>query len=253
MRPWRRRGLLAAGFALVATSLTAAPAAAITGASAATTGGAATATEPATVAIQPSIKDLLASRSGPVDTTQCEALFSVACYEPLQIQAAYNEGPLFRRGVTGRDQTIAIIDAFGSPTIAADLAAFDSSFGLPAPPSFRIIQPAGAVPPFDPHNATMIGVGQRDHVGRRVGPRDGSRREHPAGRDARRRDRRDDRVPSDSPGRELCDRPSPGRDHQSELQRHRRDAPPGPRFHDPPAQFVHQCLLPGRHRPGLLR
>ncbi len=155
MRPWRRRGLLAAGFALLAASL-AAPAAATAGGFAATPGAAATATEPATVAIQPSIKDLLASHSGPVDTTQCEALFSVACYEPGQIQNAYDEGPLFRRGVTGRGQTIAVIDAFGSPTIAADLATFDTSFGLPAPPSFRIIQPAGAVPPFDSHNSTMI-------------------------------------------------------------------------------------------------
>jgi hypothetical protein len=154
MRPWRRRGLSAAGFVLLVTSLTAAPVAATSGGP--TAPRRATATKPATVAIQPSIKDFLASPSGPVDTTQCEKAFSVACYEPSQIQTAYDEAALFKRGVTGRSQTIAIIDAFGSPTIAADLAAFDSAFGLPAPPSFRIIQPAGAVPPFDAHNTTMI-------------------------------------------------------------------------------------------------
>ena len=163
MRPWRRRGLLAAGCALVATSLTAAPGAATasgsTGTGSGSTGTAsasAGASDAATVAIQPSIKDLLASHSGPVDTSQCETSFSVACYEPSQIETAYDEGPLFKRGVTGRNQTIAIIDAFGSPTIGADLAEFDSTFRLPAPPSFRIIQPAGAVPAFDPHNTTMI-------------------------------------------------------------------------------------------------
>jgi hypothetical protein len=156
MRPWRRRGLLAAGLALLATSLTAASAAATATGSTATTSASAGAPEAAAVEIQPSIKDLLASHSGPVDTSQCVTAFSVACYEPSQIETAYDEGPLFKRGVTGRDQTIAIIDAYGSPTIAADLAAFDSSFGLPAPPSFRIIQPAGAVPAFDPQNTTMI-------------------------------------------------------------------------------------------------
>jgi hypothetical protein len=153
MRPWRRWGLLAAGCALLASTLIApATATAANPAPAPPT----SAFQPATVAIQPSIRDLLASHSGPVDTTQCEALFSVACYEPQQIQTAYDEGPLFKRGVTGRNQTIAIIDAFGSPTIATDLAMFDKSFGLPAPPSLRMIQPAGPVPPFDPHNSSMI-------------------------------------------------------------------------------------------------
>jgi subtilase family serine protease len=36
-----------------------------------------------------------------------------------------------------------IVDAFGSPTIRFDLAAFDNIFGLPAPPSFTIVCPQG--------------------------------------------------------------------------------------------------------------
>jgi subtilase family serine protease len=67
---------------------------------------------------------------------------------PGQIRAAYDTGPLASRGVNGRGQTIVIVDSFGSPTIASDLAGFDSYFGLPAPPSFRILQPAGKVPAF---------------------------------------------------------------------------------------------------------
>jgi subtilase family serine protease len=85
------------------------------------------------------------------------AAFTVPCYEPAQLQTAYNEQPLFARGITGTGQTIVIVDSFGSPTIEADLATFDAQFGLPAPPSFQIIQPAGAVPPFDPTNGAMIG------------------------------------------------------------------------------------------------
>jgi subtilase family serine protease len=73
------------------------------------------------------------------------------------VQTAYNEQPLFKRGITGRGQTIVIVDSFGSPTIQSDLATFDAQFNLPAPPSFKIIQPAGPVPPFDPNNAAQVG------------------------------------------------------------------------------------------------
>ena len=66
---------------------------------------------------------------------------------PAQIQAAYNLGPLLRRGIDGRGQTIVIVDSFGSPTIGHDLAVFDQQFGLP-PASLRVIQPAGAVPRY---------------------------------------------------------------------------------------------------------
>jgi len=44
------------------------------------------------------------------------------------------------------EQTIVIIDSYGSPTIAADLATFDQGFGLPDPPSFAVLAPLGTVP-----------------------------------------------------------------------------------------------------------
>jgi subtilase family serine protease len=95
--------------------------------------------------------------SQPPTTADCETAFQVACYEPGQIQTAYNLQPLYQRGVTGRGRTIVIVDSFGSPTIRNDLAVFDKTFNLPAPPSFKIIQPAGAVPPYDPNNSDMVG------------------------------------------------------------------------------------------------
>src|ERR1700733_7688031 len=67
---------------------------------------------------------------------------------PLQIRAAYDLQPLYEQGITGKGETIVIVDPFGSPTIVADLRHFDAVFGLPAPPSFRVIQPAGEVPAF---------------------------------------------------------------------------------------------------------
>ena len=116
------------------------------------------ATATAAVGVQPaSIRSQLASRAQPPTEAQCVAAFTVPCYDPPQIQTAYNEQPLFNHGVTGKGETIVIVDSFGSPTIQSDLATFDAQFGLPAPPSFKIIQPAGAVPPWDPNNSTMTG------------------------------------------------------------------------------------------------
>jgi subtilase family serine protease len=79
---------------------------------------------------------------------------------PAQVAAAYDLAPLRRAGVTGAGQTIVIVDSFGSPTIARDLAHFDAYFKLPAPPSFRVIQPAGKVPPFRPGNSNRAGWAQ---------------------------------------------------------------------------------------------
>ena len=67
------------------------------------------------------------------------------CYEPAQFQAAYGLSSLYTSGETGTGQTIVIIDAYGSATIQGDLATFDTGFGLPAPPSFTIITPEGAI------------------------------------------------------------------------------------------------------------
>ncbi|MGO9898564.1 MAG: protease [Solirubrobacteraceae bacterium] len=92
----------------------------------------------------------------PPTTADCEAAFQVACYEPGQIQTAYGVPTLLADGVNGKGQTIIIVDSFGSPTIGSDLATFDSSFGLPAPPSLTVLQPAGPVPPFDPTNGSML-------------------------------------------------------------------------------------------------
>jgi subtilase family serine protease len=93
----------------------------------------------------------------PPTTADCEALFGIACYSPLQYQKAYDVKPLFDRGVTGKHRTIAIVDSFGSPTIANDLHVFDQTYGLADPPSLRVIAPAGAIPPFDPNDDTMVG------------------------------------------------------------------------------------------------
>ena len=82
----------------------------------------------------------------PPTTAECETAFDIACYQPFQLQSAYDLQPLFNQGINGRGEPIVIVDAYGSPTIQSDLATFDQAFHLPAPPSFRVIQPVGYVP-----------------------------------------------------------------------------------------------------------
>src|ERR1700684_1948200 len=38
-------------------------------------------------------------------TAQCEADFGIACYEPFQLQKAYNLSPLFSRWIEGQGET----------------------------------------------------------------------------------------------------------------------------------------------------
>jgi subtilase family serine protease len=78
------------------------------------------------------------------------------CYGPAQIRNAYSIQPLIDNGQVGSGRTITIIDAFQNPTMASDLASFDSRFGLPAPPSFQTIAPFGLTP-FDPTDPNQVG------------------------------------------------------------------------------------------------
>jgi subtilase family serine protease len=98
-----------------------------------------------------------AGEQGPPTTASCEAKYKIACFEPGQIRTAYNLPAVYAKGVTGKGATIVIVDSFGSPTIKHDLAVFDKQFGYPAPPSFKVITPAGKIPPYNPHNDDMVG------------------------------------------------------------------------------------------------
>jgi subtilase family serine protease len=89
-----------------------------------------------------------AGSQAPTDA-ECRAAGEGPCYSPQEIRHAYGVDQLLTRGDQGKGQTVVIIDSFGSPTITSDLQAFDAGYGLPAPPSFKIIAPLGTVP-FNP-------------------------------------------------------------------------------------------------------
>jgi subtilase family serine protease len=94
---------------------------------------------------------------GAVPTTaQCLAAFGIPCFSGTQLADHYGLPALWSQGLTGKSKTIVIVDSYGSPTIEKDLQTFDKMLGLPNP-SLSIIQPAGAVPPFNPNDGTMVG------------------------------------------------------------------------------------------------
>jgi subtilase family serine protease len=110
----------------------------------------------AVVSVSPGAVELGATGTvSPPTFAQCEAQLQVPCYSPTQLEQAYGTPALYARGVAGQGQTIVIVDAFGSPTIASDLTTFDQAYGLPDPPSLKVIQPAG----------TYTWTGTRDQVG----------------------------------------------------------------------------------------
>jgi len=79
----------------------------------------------------------------------CRANFGGPCYSPDEIRNAYGLTSMVAAGYTGAGQTIVLIESYGSPTIEADLQTFDQGYGLPDPPSIKVIAPLGTVP-FDP-------------------------------------------------------------------------------------------------------
>ena len=124
----------------------------------------------------PAVADwhLISSGTAPPPESACFAA-GVRCFTPAAMTAAYNYPPLYAQGFTGKGKTIAIIDSFGSPTIASDLHIFNTAFGLqpmcgeagvtctPDMPTFQVLQIQGSPPPVPqpPNN----GTGQENHFG----------------------------------------------------------------------------------------
>ncbi|MFJ5116320.1 S8 family serine peptidase [Kitasatospora sp. NPDC088548] len=94
-------------------------------------------------------------RPAPLSTSQCVSQIGIHCYSPLQYRTAYNLGPLYQEGVTGKGRTIVIVDSFGSPTIQHDLEVFDKQWGIPDT-QVEVVK-WGNVPVFDPTNPDHTG------------------------------------------------------------------------------------------------
>jgi len=105
---------------------------------------------PATsVAVHPTVAEYVQLNGSTVPPTQAQcASVGRRCFAPQAIQAAYNVGPLYGAGVDGRGQTIAIVDSYGSDTIAHDLHVFNTAFGLQPMCGEEAVTCAAGLPTF---------------------------------------------------------------------------------------------------------
>src|SRR5438094_544077 len=101
-----------------------------------TVSGATPATTSALGAIRPAVTNdfaFIAPGQTPPTEDQCYTAIPVArrCFAPEAMRNSYNLGPLYDQGFDGTGFTIAVVDSFGSSTIANDLNVFNTEFGLP--------------------------------------------------------------------------------------------------------------------------
>ncbi|GCE26798.1 hypothetical protein KDA_22820 [Dictyobacter alpinus] len=75
------------------------------------------------------------------------------CYGVKQMQHAYDIAPLLAHNITGKGRTIVLLDAYQSPHLANDLAAFNKLFDLPTP-ALTVVSPYG-VPDWDSNSKTQ--------------------------------------------------------------------------------------------------
>jgi subtilase family serine protease len=111
---------------LIATALAGLVAGLAVLAAALTTSSSAKAAYPAP---HPTVSDFQFIKATTPTEADCEAV-GRTCFTPQAIQSAYNLGPLYLQGKNGKGVTIAIVDSYGSDTMAHDLHVFDQAFGL---------------------------------------------------------------------------------------------------------------------------
>ena len=73
-------------------------------------------------------------------------------YQPSDIQTAYGLSRVYQAGLSGAGQTLVIVDAYGSPTLAYDAGIFSDFYGL-APLDLTILEPFGPPSATTPANA----------------------------------------------------------------------------------------------------
>ena len=114
-------------------------------------------------AVTPTISDwqFLSGGTAPPSQTACNAV-GRRCFNPAAMANSYDYAGLHALGNEGQGKTIALVDSFGSATIASDLNNFDAQFSLPhmcgetgvtctaGMPTFSVLNVQGSPPPNPP-------------------------------------------------------------------------------------------------------
>src|SRR5215469_11792579 len=98
---------------------------------------------------QPTVSDWvqLTTSDTPPTQAQCNSA-GRRCFTPQSTRNSYNLNPLYAAGINGKGITIAIVDAFGSDTIAHDLHVYDTQMGLPPMCGEEAVTCTSAMPTF---------------------------------------------------------------------------------------------------------
>src|SRR5205823_4465284 len=101
------------------------------------------------VMMHPTVSDYVQISTSTTPPTEAQC-FSVGrrCFTPQATRAAYNVAPLYASGFDGSGVTIAIVDAYGSDTIAHDLHVFNQAFSLPGMCGEEGVTCASGMPTF---------------------------------------------------------------------------------------------------------
>ncbi len=120
-------------------------------------GGASTNSSTITYTVHPiAVQATSSSTAAALTPGYCVANFGLACYTPQVFHTAYQIPWTIAGQAAGTGQSIAIIDAYGSPTVQRDLNTFDAAFGLP-PTTVNVYYPGGS-PTVNPlKNANQAG------------------------------------------------------------------------------------------------
>jgi subtilase family serine protease len=125
-------------------------------------------------ALHPTVSDFqfLSAGTAPPSQAACNAV-GRRCFNPTAMANSYNYASLLAAGNEGQGKTIALVDSFGSSTIASDLANYDTQFSLPqlcglpgvtcssGMGTFKILNVQGSPPPNPP--PPSHGSGQEAH------------------------------------------------------------------------------------------
>jgi subtilase family serine protease len=81
---------------------------------------------------RPTVSDWVQLTTSEIPPTQfqCNSV-GRRCFSPASTRASYNLNPLYSAGLNGHGVTIAIVDSYGSDTIAHDLHVYDQAWSLP--------------------------------------------------------------------------------------------------------------------------
>lgn len=119
--------------------------------------------------------ELVSSGTIPPTEAQCNSV-NRRCFNPVSMANSYNYASLLASGNGGQGKTIAVIDSYGSDTIAHDLHVFNQAFGLqpmcgeegvtctPGMPTFSVLSLQGSPATTAPPPQSM-GTGMENKAG----------------------------------------------------------------------------------------